>query len=194
MALITTPGGSSSNSFVTITEADTYLAASTIIDATAWDTLTEAQKEERLVYAALLMKAQFMWIGWLVYRNQALPFPRWMPDEQDFDPATIHIPEAIKRAQAFMSLDIVHRGSIGLSPASDGNPKPDLKRLALFGSLDVTLGNTQHGASDPSRLGRMTQSGHWMIEQLLAPYSTTVQFTSATASNDAPDLLEEVTT
>ncbi len=192
MALITTPGGSSSNSFITVSEADAYLTAATLFDTSVWDSLTEAQKEERLIHAALLMKTRFNWIGWPIYRRQALPFPRWQSDEQDFDESTVTIPEPIKQAQAYIALDIVHRGSVGLTPVSDGMPKPDLKRLSLFGSLEVTLSDTIRGTSDSSSLGRSVASPHWVIEQMLSPYLTTVQLISAASTDDSPELLDEV--
>ena len=192
MAIVTTPGGSSSNSFITIGEADSYLAATTLFDTSSWDSLAEAQKEERLIHAALLMKTRFNWIGWPVYRKQALPFPRWLPDEQEFDEDTVAVPKDVKKAQAYIALDIVHRGSVGLDPASDGTTKQALKRLFLFGSLDVTLSDNPRPTSDPSSLGRAIASPHWIIEQMLSPYLTTVQFINAASAAEAPELLDEV--
>lgn len=192
MALVTTPGGISSNSFITVVEADSYLATATLFDTTPWTSLNEAQKEERLIHAALIMKTRFTWIGWPVYKRQALPFPRRMPDSESLDEAAVPIPEPIKQAQAFIALDIVHRGSVGLTPASHGKAKPYLKRLSLFGSLDVTLTDTPRTTSDPSALGRAIASAHWIVEQLLAPYLTTIQFINATSTDDAPELLDEV--
>jgi hypothetical protein len=192
LAIITTPGGSSSNSFITVSEADAYLAATTLFDTSPWQSLTEAQKEERLILAALLMKTRFNWIGWPLYKKQALPFPRRMPGDEDFDESAIAIPEDIKNAQAYIALDIVHRGSVGLTPASHGTPKPDLKRLSLFGSLDVTLSDTAQGTSDPSSLGRAIASPHWVIEQMLSRYLTTIRFINAASIDDAPELLDEV--
>ena len=50
-----------------------------IYDMTAWGLLTTAGKEFRLLLAAKLMTSLFSYIGWPVYKNQALPFPRRIP-------------------------------------------------------------------------------------------------------------------
>lgn len=192
MPLVTTLGGSSANSFITVSEADSYLAVGIIFDTSAWHELTIAEKEERLEYAALMMKTQFMWIGWPVFRRQALPFPRWMPDEQDFAAEDIFVPDHIKKAQAYLALDVVHRGAVGLTPPEEGNPKPHLKRLSLFGSLDVTLTESLGRSTEPTKLGRLSESIHFLIEQLLAPYVTSVQCTDGRCADHAPHLLDEV--
>ncbi len=192
MAIVAIPGGNSSNSFITVVEADSFLAATTLFDTSPWDGLIETEKEERLIHAAWLMKTRFQWIGWPVYRKQALPFPRWLPDERDFDEDTVAVPEPIEKAQAYIALDIVHRGSVGLPPASEGKRKPDLKRVSLFASLDVTLGDAPQTPSDPSSLSLAIASHHWIIERLLSPYCTTVQFINPASADDAPELLEEV--
>lgn len=192
MTICTTPGGSSSNSFITVSEADSYLAATTLFDATPWEDLTESHKEERLMHAALLMKTGFHWIGRPVYKRQALPFPRRLPDAQDVDGSTITIPEPIRKAQAYIALDIVHRAAVGLTPASHGMSRRDLKRLSLFGSLDVTLGEMPHAPSDPSSLGRSVASAHWVVQHILSPYVTTVQCITPASADDAYELLDEV--
>ncbi|MFH1114805.1 MAG: DnaT-like ssDNA-binding protein [Pseudomonadota bacterium] len=192
MAIVTTPGGSSSNSFITVAEADDYLAAATLFDTSPWNGLNETQKEQRLIHAALLMKTRFCWIGRPVYKKQALPFPRWSPDEQTLDEDSAVIPESIKEVQAYIALDIVHRGTVGVPPASEGTRKPDLKRVSLFGSLDVTLGDGLQAPAEPSSLSLSIASRHWVIERMLSPYLTTVQFITAASADESPRLLDEV--
>ena len=192
MSLVTTLGGSASTSFITISEADSYLAASTMLDTSAWTELNDAEKEERLEYAALIMTTQFMWIGRPVFKRQALPFPRWMPGEQAFSLEDISVPDRIKKAQAYIALNVVHRGAVGILPPGEGKPGPDLKRLSLFGALDVTMTDPPSRAVDPSPFGRLTESIHWLIEQLLAPYITTVHCSSGRSQDHSPELFEEV--
>jgi len=61
------------NSYVTITEADTYFT--TRIDADEWTTATEALKEQALVTATQLIDNR-SWIGIAVSSSQSLAFPR----------------------------------------------------------------------------------------------------------------------
>jgi hypothetical protein len=78
MDLITTIGGNTSNSMITVEEADAYIADSPY-PQTAWDGLTDDEKILRLVLAAKFMVNRFSWIGVTLYENQAMPFPRYVP-------------------------------------------------------------------------------------------------------------------
>lgn len=196
MALITTIGGNRSNSFITVDDADALLAEHTIVDTSAWSSLTEAQKIERLLYAGLILKNRYVWHHWPVYKNQAMPYPRWYLDE-DGDHVYVGggdgptIPENIKRAQALIALNVVHRGSVGLSPPQDGAIKPGMKRLSLFGSLDITLSDSEKSVPDGSALTHLIHSSQWMIDELLHDYRSIIRF-ALEDSDYAPELLDEV--
>lgn len=196
MELITTIGGNRSNSFITVDDSDALLAEHTIIDTSAWSSLSETQKTERLLYAGLILKNRYVWHHWPVYKNQAMPYPRWYLDvEGDHvyvgggDGPTI--PENIKRAQALIALNVVHRGSVGLSPPQDGAIKAGMKRLSLFGSLDVTLSDSQNSVPDGSALTHLIHSSQWMIDELLHGYRNTVRF-DLQGSQCVPEPLDEV--
>lgn len=197
MDLITTVGASDANSFCTVSEADTYLAAHTIVDTSAWSALTTAQKAERLYQAALIMSQHYMWFHYPVYEKQALPFPRWYLDSDGDEQyvgggSSASIPEPIKQAQALIALNVVHRGALSLTSVSQGVAKPPVKKLSLFGSLSVEV---QAGDLSPSAAGMLAniiQTENWMIESLLGPYKGTVLFSFIDSDND-PGREDEIT-
>jgi hypothetical protein len=189
MELITVTGGNRSNSFVTVAEADFILSEHTIVDSSAWTSLSESSKTERLLYAGLILKNRYTWLYWPVYKSQGMPFPRWYVNEGGetvyvgggAEPA---IPENIKKAQTLIALNVAHRGSVGLSAPTAGKPAPSLKSLSLFGSLDVTLADTGLAGVDRSVLA-------WMIDELLREYLAQARF-HMSDSNQAPSLLDEI--
>lgn len=83
----TTIGSKTANSFVTVAEADTYLASSPY-SLTAWAALSSDQKALRLILAAKDMTNRLNFKGWRLHRNQALAFPRWFLHYQDVDSTT----------------------------------------------------------------------------------------------------------
>ena len=196
MDLITTLGGNRSNSFITVAQADAALSGHTIVDSSVWSILSEPEKTERLLYAGLILKNRYTWLYWPVYRNQALPFPRWYLDEEG---RTVYvgggsepgIPENIGKAQALIALNVVHRGSVGLSSPGTGKSGPALKRLALFGSLDVTLSEELPSFRDQNRLAKTIESTQWMIEELIREYVAQARFHLG-GSPQAPAPLGEV--
>lgn len=75
MALVTTPGSATADSYATVAEFDTYRANR--LPAIAWAvTATTAQKEAALVMAARLLDALFTWTGAAVDDVQALAWFR----------------------------------------------------------------------------------------------------------------------
>jgi hypothetical protein len=85
MALDTTVGSNSGDSYVTVAEADEYLEAVYGDNlSTNWSDLDEAPKEQRLKIAALLMNT-FPWRGVKASRNQRLEFPRWWRTEDNYE-------------------------------------------------------------------------------------------------------------
>jgi hypothetical protein len=125
-----------------------------------------------------------------------MPFPRWYLDDEGDEvyigggPAP-SVPENIKKAQALIALNVAHRGSVGLSSPADGKVGPAVKRLSLFGSLDVTVGDSPPPSSDQNRLAQIIQSANWMIDELLREYTAAVRF-DLLNPDSAPDLLDEI--
>ncbi len=74
MALVTTVGDSSADSYVTLTEADVYIPTR----FESWYDLTTAEKEDRLRLAALIIDSLPL-RGIRATKQQALAFPRILP-------------------------------------------------------------------------------------------------------------------
>lgn len=183
MALVTTIGASSANSYITVAEADTILDDAAIWDMAAWDALEDTAKEYRLLLAAALMN-QFSWAAYPIYTNQALAFPRWWTDEDD-----IEIPDAITQAQAFIAYDVIHRGTVGITAPSTGISKAPIKSLSLFSAISITRADGALGAADATSLESWIRSNHFPIYLLMAPYQTQV---TVIPGPTGPDLLDEV--
>lgn len=169
MSLFTTLGSKSANSYITVVEADSYLASSPY-NLTAWSALTVAQKEYRLILAAKLMNT-FSWAGYRVYENQALSFPLWFLDTD-----TVEIPEDIKTAQAYIAYAVIHRGLTEITNPADGrSSEPEIKRLSLFSSLVVEASENPVVKSDGSLFEALISSEHFPIYLLISDYLTQIQ-------------------
>ena len=162
MALDTTVGGSSSESYVTVADLDTYLesvygdTASTFLD------LEAVGKEHRLKLAALTLNS-FPYRGVKASRNQRLEFPRWwrtddeyyfiMDDEDyildydDIEESAPTIPAEVGYAQMEVSYQVVNH-MLSLDPLAF--PEKEIKAFGLGGSLELEFFNRQ-GATSMSK-------------------------------------------
>lgn len=108
MALDTTIGGASSDSYVTLAEWQAYWDARGI-DLTQHG--HDASHEANLRRAADVLDATYQWVGLKQYKVQARGWPRvWTPliDGYAIDPDTI--PQAIKNAQMELAY-LIHEGA-----------------------------------------------------------------------------------
>lgn len=99
MALTTTIGGASSDSYATLAE---YQARATAMGWTLSG--TDATDEVNLRRAAVALDATYSWLGMRQYQTQALDWPRLVDDLVDdwpLDPDTV--PQAVKDAQMEMA-------------------------------------------------------------------------------------------
>jgi hypothetical protein len=207
---ITTPGGSSSNSLCTVAEADDYLDAS-FYDTTAWFDLTEAEKGSLLVIAGLVMNGM-NWIGWPVYENQAMCWPRWIKaqkypnkahflsdyslfgeDESDlFTDETVKFPDAMKKAQAFIAYDVVYRGLQNRTSAAAGPASDAIRSLSLFGDISLSFDPGQEvPLRDLCNLSGFLRSRSLEVYTLLSPYVSEYCFTGDWDDWE-PEFLDEV--
>ena len=105
MALDATVGGASSNSFVTVAAADTYM--DTRMYNTDWTGATTATKESALVTATTLLN-ELIWRGTKASTAQYLEFPRnALVDQNGFSIENDVIPEQVKKATYELALDLV---------------------------------------------------------------------------------------
>src|SRR5690242_1830582 len=102
MALDATVGGASSNSFGTLTEANTFFADR--LYTSTWDAAADANKNKALITACFEI-CQLRFFGEKATSTQALPWPRiWVRNEDAGFASTGYydsdeIPERLKQAQ-----------------------------------------------------------------------------------------------
>jgi len=152
MALDVSIGGSSSESYATVTELDAYLPAmygATHAGVVVFVALATAAKEQRLKLAALMMNTM-PWRGAKASRDQRLEFPRWWRTDDEYDyvsededyfinysditenaPTT---PTEIKNAQCEIAYQVVDH-ILSLDPLSF--PEQTIKSFELGGSLAI---------------------------------------------------------
>ncbi len=199
--LITTLGGSTSNSMCTLAEADTYLTNSfyggtygTI--PAEWDDMDDAEKESLLILAGLVMNGM-SWVGWPVYEDQAMCWPRWLvyktqsnnrlnitswgafaDDESElFTADTARLPDAVKKAQAYIAYDVVWRGLQNRTSPSAGPASDAIKSISLFGDVSLSFDPGQEvPMRDLQSINGFMRARAHEIYQLLAPYVTEMNF------------------
>jgi hypothetical protein len=108
------------NSYVTVAEADAYMAAGYGFEAWA----NEANKDGALISAARALDMQCSWTGSKSDPNQDLAFPR----KPDADP----VPQDIKDAQCEIAFMVSSTGSTAQTSMSKGQ----LKSLKAQGDLE----------------------------------------------------------
>lgn len=109
MALDTTVGGANSDSYISVTDADTYFTTRGINTA-PWDDY--AGDYDQLLRRACILLDQQDFVGDPVTDTQALKWPRWYEDTQELigNYATTVIPTPIKYAQCEIALWLADTG------------------------------------------------------------------------------------
>lgn len=195
--LITTLGGSASNSLCTLAEADTYLTASFYggtygVIPDDWDEMSDEEKESLLILAGLIMNGM-SWIGWPVYEDQAMCWPRWLTyktqsdnrltmtswglfpvDDSDlFTAETAKMPTSIKKAQAYIAYDVMWRGLQNRTSPSAGPASDAIKSISLFGDVSLSFDPGQEvPMRDLQSINGFMRARSHEIYQMLAPYVT----------------------
>jgi len=174
ITLKTAEGGPDSNSYITVAEADAYLADYPW-DITAWLALTSAEKVLRLAVAADMM-SYLSWRGYKAYEYQALSFPR--KNCQDyFGYALKMIPPEVKRAQAVIAYTVVHRNIANLPAISEITGKPSVGSFSISG-LSISL---QGSYSDTGETFEdFIRSSHSIVYSMLRKFLTTIRASVAT--------------
>lgn len=129
--LTTYVGGAESDSFLTVAEAESIFA-SINADTTEWDDYTSGEKEFRLQLAAQVL-GHLPLRGRIVFRNQALCFPRTC---QPYG-SRFKIPAEVKKAQALIALLVIPKDVVSLrDPVSFGAPTS----VSIGGLLSASFG------------------------------------------------------
>ena len=171
MALDTTEGGSSTESYVTVSEWEDYLTAaygdSNTTVATILD-LEEAGKEHRLKLSALTLNT-FPFRGVKACYNQRLEFPRWWRDTDeylyiledkeyflnysDIEENAPTTPAEVKYAQMEIAYQVIDHM---LSLDRLAFPEKEIKSFELGGSLAIEFfGNVQHSSMSKASISSL---------------------------------------
>ena len=171
MALDTTVGGNTSDSYVTVTEFDAYLTAVYGEDNTNVSTFLdqeEAAKETRLKLAALVMN-NFPYRGAKASRDQRLEFPRWWRTDDEYDYVSEDedyfinytdieenapsIPAEVGYAQMEIAYQVVDH-VLSLDPLAF--PESQIKMFELGGSLAIEFfGNVENSSLSKAKLSSL---------------------------------------
>ncbi len=119
MALDATVGGASSDSYISVANADTYFGTDSRLRATAWTGETTAQKEAALKMATRRLDRE-KYQGLKVDSGQALKWPRqWAIDDDGEEYATDAIPGIITDATCELALQYLIDDDDGEVPQLD---------------------------------------------------------------------------
>jgi len=198
--LVTIPGGSTSNSLCSLSEANGYLTNSFYAPYGTippdWDAMDTSEQESLLILAGMVLNGM-SWYGWQVYEDQAMCWPRWLksrkhskdkfiitgygifPDDSSeyFTAATAKFPESVKKAQALFAYDVMYRGLQGRTSAAVGPATDAIKSINLFGDVSLTFDPGQEvPMRDLQNLNSLLRIRAYEIYELLAPHVTEFNF------------------
>lgn len=172
MALDATVGGSTSNSYVTVATANSYLTDERLY-ITAWTSASSTQREQALIWATFLLDVSFEFYGFKNTVTQALRWPRsGAVDADGYALSSTAIPKLIEKATATLALSLLGSDrtaepsilGLGISEARVGPLFAKITEQAVkelipedVQALLIPLGTMKAGASQGSaqvKLGR----------------------------------------
>lgn len=119
MALISTAGGATSNSFTSVTFADNYLLTERV-GVSGWDSYGNGQKEAALIQATRELERE-RFKGARVTTTQALSFPRsGIFNENLIEYSNLTVPVAVQQATAELAYQILVEDAAGSTLTADG--------------------------------------------------------------------------
>lgn len=147
ITIVTDASGSSSNSYITLTEANNYFEAVLWFDS-LWDALTDAQKNARIVQAARAID-RLNFDGARYLDEQAMEFPRDITDQSTDDG---EIPQKVKDAQCELIIwQYQHLDS------STGEPDRQVDEFSI-GKGEVAVKYSQYKTVENNLSGGMPES------------------------------------
>lgn len=163
--LVTTIGGASANSYVTLDEAETYL--DTVLEADAWEAATAPRRTRALLQAARRLQDE-NWIGERATSTQALAWPRFDASKPDSSIgaysygykmfggrrgevySVTEIPERVKQAQ--IELALAYLDGWG---ADDGADEADVSEASVDGLRLVFKSDNPRAGQLPARAAKL---------------------------------------
>lgn len=148
-SLVSTASGTSSNSYVSVSEADVYFGER--LNATAWTAASTDDKERALIMATRRID-QERFLGWKTVEQAALKWPRdgvYDDDGDDYDSSVV--PDIVKQATYELALKLLADGT------SDYVLPTGLEefRRAKVGSLEVERDPTFRAGELPDNVRRL---------------------------------------
>lgn len=115
MALVTTVGDASANSYASLAEAATYVTNHRIPASTlaAWNLLADADKEKLMIHATQLLDRHIKWRGYIFGDVQSLSWPRsCATDRHGRDIDSSVVPAFVKEFQIETALWILDQEGV----------------------------------------------------------------------------------
>lgn len=200
MALVTTIASATADSYVTVAEADAYLATRKPFNIsasyTAWTELSEAEKETALKWAAMLIDLLRV-RGLKLTTEQSLAWPRcfrgddlypttdaradrWEDWEEVTDYCTAMeiteptIPQDVKDAQVEIAFQVVHGYMTTLDPMEESSG--ELSSISIGGKLNVQFASAQSNSIPSGDLfNKSFLSAQTILKLKLRKYLTTIR-------------------
>jgi hypothetical protein len=161
MALDATPNGSSSDSYVSVSDADAYHA--THLYASTWTGATEPNKEIALKMATRILDEKIDWSGNKASSTQALAWGRTNVSDDGYNVDSTIVPQPVKNATAEFA-----RHLIAADPTGDAQGK-GLESMSV-GSISLTFDKTDTAGVLPSIVQEMLRG--WGSIHARAKFST----------------------
>jgi hypothetical protein len=133
MAVIldTTVGGTSSNAYCTLAEAETYMESRLHKDA--WTSAVDADKNAAIVWATRILDEELEWDGSVYSSAQALRWPRIGAYTRDgYAISSSTIPQFLKNATAEFAFSLITEDRTGDFEMAG------LKKIVIVGAVELT--------------------------------------------------------
>lgn len=148
--IIATPGGATSNSYVTEAEADSYFAGR--LNSDAWDDANADEKEAALLMATRRIEVE-RFLGVRMDSDQALSWPRFGVTYDDWLIPADEVPKQVKDAQCELALAMLQDDVV----ADTG----------LEGFREVKVGPIEVTVNESFRSSRLNTVARQFLSQLL---------------------------
>ncbi|MCK5603030.1 hypothetical protein KAR91_14195 [Candidatus Pacearchaeota archaeon] len=140
----TTIGGASSNSYVSVADAGTYLES--VLGTTLWDAASADNKAAAVVWATRLIDSYFTWEGIKIDIDQALDWPRYGAyDKNGYsilnDALPVMLPKAVTELARYLIDATSAGGSSSLGTAPDGLDKLKVGPIELTFNTETARGD-----------------------------------------------------
>lgn len=156
MALITTIGGATSDSYITLVEAVALLKVSFPEQYEEWTDLEE-EMQEALLRGACDVISYLSLRGKKVYCEQALSFPRMLLRDAE-DVVYDSIPNGVKSAQAEIAFNVLYRASLSGAEVAEGEVAGSrVTQVSLGGGL-LMVSFAGDNETSGTMLDRVTRS------------------------------------